>query len=835
MGPKHENPIRSGDQQVRAGFLFNETTDEHVSSLISSQPSRVCVLDTKYPEKSFKDFCVNASQIFVTLTAYPGELFRLKVVLVGAEFGTGTGEVYAQFLPVHENQPRFLSQYQSSQKVGHFNSPKTLSYSVFSSNDYEILVLTTSDEAVSSYGDEKQILEDIEAYNSSNIIPVSLLVTPVYINVTLSKCPSGFYLDSNSMGCKCNPNVCSEAEGGEKAAERERGLLYFGDKLWVNAYDDGHVNGIILHHNCPYDYCKASTNGIDLSSPNTQCAMDHAGVLCGKCESGYSMALGTDRCLPCSNNNISLILFFGLAGVLLVFVLNIFNITITQGSLNGLLFYANIMWAYRSIFFAHHKNWFLKTFIAWLNLDFGIEACFCNGLTAYSKTWMQFVFPVYVWMIAGGVMIFSCCTKKLDRRYGGKRSVQILVKIANFFGNNSLEVMATLFILSYAKLLRTCIIALVPANLYVYSDSSERIDSLTKVVWSYDGNLIYGHVPHIFLLVVALMVLIFLIVPSTTLLLLVQPIKTLSRCGCLKWINKIEPILDSYVRPLNPKTQFWVGLLLLIRLILIPTFIITYASSPSTSLVAMVITIVLLLVVLTYTGPLYKDPVKTKARFLPDVISFRSIMDVTFLLNLVIVGVSTLSVDFITGDVYTKASILYASVIIAFFEFIAIIFYHLCCTLKKKKTDYDSFTMVKRGSYHNLETDYTASLWPTLSTKDTCIQTDEKKIERSEDNILEGVHLSPISVSTPCKIQVRSDTSAVYSTTSKPAHTESTTNKEPPPSYDSTDVGIQPKSNTESIMKKDLSSTLTTSSEVRKPALTDSGSDKGSHSSYNSL
>ncbi len=837
-GPKHETPIRSSDQLARASFLFNETTDEHMSSLVSSQPSRVCVLnDEEGSDKSFSEFCATASQIFVRTTAYPGEEFSLKVVLVGAEFGTGTGEVFAQFLPVHESEPRLMSLHQRSQKVrGHMNSPKTLTYSVFSQNSYEILVLTTNPDPVSSYGDEEQILEDIENYNSSSIVPIGLLTTPIYINVTLSKCPSGFYLDFNSMGCKCNPQVCNEAEGGEKATERGRGLLYFGEKLWVNAYDDGQVNGIILHYNCPYDYCEASSNGIDLSNPDTQCAMDHAGILCGKCESGYSMALGTDKCLPCSDNNISLILFFGLAGFLLVFVLHIFNITVTQGTLSGLLFYANIMWAYRSIFFAHHENWFLKTFIAWLNLDFGIEACFSKGLTAYGKTWMQYIFPLYIWIISGGIMLFSYSAEKLEKHYGRKRSVQILVRLANFFGNNSRQVMATLFILSYAKLLRTSIVALVPAHLYVYTDSGERIDALTTAVWSYDGNLVYGHLPHIFLLLVALVVIFFLLVPYTALLLFVQPIKMAARCRCLKWINKTRPFFDAYTQPLNPLTQFWVGLLLLARFILLPTFIVTYASNPSTSLIAMVITVVLLLAILTCTGPLYNDPVKTNARFLPEVISFRSIMEVAFLLNLVILGVSTLSVDFVTGNVHTKASILYISVIVAFFQFVVIVLYHLWTILMKKTR---SGSDAKTGGYQNLEAENAAGVWPTVSIKQIGATEigEEDKLQKSKLEANASSSTLVTKVANGRKSVEYSTTSCDSSELSKPVFMESTTDKEPPPSYDSSEV-CKPKL-TDSIVKKDLLASLTTSSsserDLRKPILTDSGSDKDQHSSYDSL
>lgn len=173
----------------------------------------------------------------MTLSAYPGEEFSLKVILVGAEFGTGMGEVYAQFLPVHDTVPRLHSRYQVSQRVTHLNSLKTLCFSVFSNNAYEVLVLTTTAGTIFSYGDENQILEDIKKYNSSSIISVSLLTTPVYINVSLFKCPSGFYLESKSMGCKCNSQVCNKADGNQ--AEADSTLLYVGENHWVSAYDYG--------------------------------------------------------------------------------------------------------------------------------------------------------------------------------------------------------------------------------------------------------------------------------------------------------------------------------------------------------------------------------------------------------------------------------------------------------------------------------------------------------------------------------------------------------------------------------------------------------------------
>ena len=46
-----------------------------------------------------------------------------------------------------------------------------------------------------------------------------------------------------------------------------------------------------------------------------------------------------------------------------------------------------------------HLDPFWAFFIAWLNLDLGIETCLYDGMDAYAKTWLQFLFPAYIWTI----------------------------------------------------------------------------------------------------------------------------------------------------------------------------------------------------------------------------------------------------------------------------------------------------------------------------------------------------------------------------------------------------------------------------------------------------
>ena len=517
-------------------------------SPISSYSSRVCVCDHNADSYNPHHFCTNTSLIFLSKSVHPGELFNLEAVLVGAEFGTGTGSVYAQFLS-HSNAELYPP-YQYSQRIDDFKKCAHLNYVVYSSSSHEILVLTSSDETVVEYGDREQIEEESSLYENEillKIVPAALLTTPVYINLTLLPCPLGFQLMGHPPRCNCVPAVtindmfCNFTRG--------IGYIYRKDTTWVNTLND---ESVIIQRRCPFEYCVSQLVGVDFKDPDTQCAMNHIGTLCGGCKEGFSLALGTNMCLQCQNNyNLGLLAFFILAGVLLVVFIKVLNITVSQGTINGLIFYTNIVWAYQDVFFPNDINngWFLlmKTFIAWLNLDFGIRTCFVQGLTGYVKTWMQFIFPLYIWSIAGVMIILAHYSKKMTK----------------LFGSNCVQVLATLLLLSYAKLLRTIIIVLLPAVLHIYPLNSEKQSGI-RVVWAFDGNLAYCGNPHGFLFVVALLALISLWIPFTAILLLYRTIMKGSSHKSLKWINRIVPLIETYFGPLKITHYYWVGLLLLV-------------------------------------------------------------------------------------------------------------------------------------------------------------------------------------------------------------------------------------------------------------------------------
>ena len=122
-------------------------------------------------------------------------------------------------------------------------------------------------------------------------------------------------------------------------------------------------------------------------SEDMQCTDNRSGVLCGGCRDNFSLALGSNRCLHgCSNNSLSLIIAFAAAGIALVFFIKILNLTVSQGTINGLIFYANIVGVEQTVLFSSEDIWniFRSVFIAWVNLDLGIETCFFDGMDAYT-------------------------------------------------------------------------------------------------------------------------------------------------------------------------------------------------------------------------------------------------------------------------------------------------------------------------------------------------------------------------------------------------------------------------------------------------------------------
>ena len=648
-------------------------------SPVSSAPQRVCLCDS-----NDKPQCANFSLIFTNINVYRGETFAFPACIVGYNFGTTVGTAHARFLYSHPFTHLEKSQY--NQLINKTEACATLKYTVCTTCGSEILLLQTSMLPVPVSTNEaankttlsrkkKRISQFIADYLSydDGCISESLLDTPVFINITiLPGCPRGLTLNHDHTECACYPALA--INGFKCSIVNKTGYLEWNSTAWVNTtFNGSHSTGVIFNSLCPLFYCKSGQKIITIAiDPSKQCDSNRTGILCGACMESYSLAIGSSRCIKCTNNyNVALLLAFAAIGVILVFFILALNFTVTQGYMNGLIFYANIVWAYKSILFTseiqgNYVFMVLKVFIAWLNLDLGFETCFIIGLNPYWKTWLQFLFPFYIWAIAG-IIIVAC-------RYSSR--------LTNLIGSRAVPLLATLFFVSYMKLLRIVIDATSVAVIEHYPLNT------SYAVWYLDGNLRYCHYPHIYLYLTAIATFVFLWLPYTLLLLFIQPLRRMSHLRPLKWINKFTPVYDAYLSPLKNKHQYWFGITLLVRGVLLIILTVTSIANPKINILILLVTMTLLLVILSAKN-VYKQ---MRIR------SFES----AILLNLIIWSAGTL---YKWESTKSKMILLMASLGITFAQFCVVLVcslikpcFHACQLCIRQKSSY---------KYHIIDNDIT--------------------------------------------------------------------------------------------------------------------------------
>ena len=106
------------------------------------------------------------------------------------------------------------------------------------------------------------------------------------------------------------------------------------------------MSEVIVHEHCPFDYCKPTKgySELNLLHPDQQCAFNRSGILCGRCQTNFSHVLGTSKCKQCTKYWLDLIIpLIAVAGVALVVGLIVLNLTVSVGTINGLISYANIV------------------------------------------------------------------------------------------------------------------------------------------------------------------------------------------------------------------------------------------------------------------------------------------------------------------------------------------------------------------------------------------------------------------------------------------------------------------------------------------------------------
>lgn len=470
-------------------------------------------------------------------------------------------------------------------------------------------------------------------------------------NFSACDCPIGFEHTANDSSCEC---VCDSliSEYIENCNEAEKTFVRKSSS-WISHVLEGNQSTYVICQRCPFRYCQGPSDSIQINlnsdtGSNIQCTEGHSGTICGVCAPNFSVSLAHKRCLHCPDNwyVLFIVTCVGtvLAGLALVISILAINFTVAVGTINGFIFYANIVDVYDSTFLPLGTSSFPVLIIEWLNLDPGIDICFVKGIDLYGHTWIRLIFPAYIILIVIVIIIISEHSIRFSKLIGKR---------------NPISTLATLIYLSFTNILETAVVSLRPTTLtYINYNGSRQ-----ETVWLPDGDLKYFKGKHIPLFLVAV-ILVLLKIVYIFLLISWQWLITLSNFRIFKWTKnqKLQNFMEAYNAPYCDKHRYWTGLLLLVRVILILISITTEGSRSSIPLFSTIFVLgVIFLLKTTYIKKLYKQwPVE--------------VLETVMIFNLFLYAIS---LWFAQDKLETRRIIAYISTSITFVLILIVLAYHV--------------------------------------------------------------------------------------------------------------------------------------------------------------
>ena len=392
---------------------------------------------------------------------------------------------------------------------------------------------------------------------------------------------------------------------------------------------------------------------------------DYQLFISSNCRPGLSLSLGSPRCIKCTGqwhrDLLGITIAGFIAGIALVVFMLAFNITVAVGTLNGILFFANIVAANDDTYFWQFTSPNMVTvFISWLNFDIGFDACLSVSQSdeeisnpAVYKTLIQLAFPVYMILLVIIVIIASECSSSFAKLTGK---------------GNPVAVLATMILLSYAKFFN----AIFSTVTFLYSKpayGSHDVDAVSVFQHGLQSNFGSTDVEYVALRYFALVVsiIIFLLAMVFTILVFAWQwlLKHQDR-PCLKCAKsqKMCHFMEPYHAPLTAKYRYWTGLLLLVRVLLSSIRVLNFSLDPRVNMISIIFVVGgLILIKGIIAKRIYTD-------------QLLDVIEVSIHFNLVALSAFTwYNLD--AGRIPSQTTAVYVSIMIIIILFLGVIIFHI--------------------------------------------------------------------------------------------------------------------------------------------------------------
>ena len=395
---------------------------------------------------------------------------------------------------------------------------------------------------------------------------------------SFDECPIGFSLENRNglFACTCGELFSKSPIREDFQCNSVSGKIERLDlRSWLSV-----INGRVEYTKlCLPEYCNNFVTNFSPTDTDVFCNHNRTGRACGACDEGLGKTFGSDFCKKCSNIWLITILLYAILGIILVLIIHLLKLTVTMGTINGLIFFCNIMSINDVLFFNPSEFSFVRLYISLINLDLGFEICFYREMSQTAKIGLQFVFPIYLWLL---MFIIIMVGKYYIR---SRKST-----------HSAVPVLGTLILLSYSKLLRATISVFSFVTVY-YSTKENGFSKLqTFLAWQPDPGTRYLEGTHIVLFLVALAFMMLFILPLA--FGLTFP-KVVLRS---KKLSYFFPILDCVYAPYKNQYRYWFGVRLIILIYFsgMESFLFSYQDS---LLLSGVVVVLLFTIIQAYIHP----------------------------------------------------------------------------------------------------------------------------------------------------------------------------------------------------------------------------------------
>ena len=433
-----------------------------------------------------------------------------------------------------------------------------------------------------SYDDQEKIIQEgkncttigVTVHSNDEINTIDGLITfsqpsSITKKVIIYPCPLGFELNKTIGICQLSSSFDNLRKHQPLTAtiignvSSQTITRLFGVITWAGKieYENKTKTKFGVSLTCPIGYCNSnhtlpyfysgdisSNESFKLSDGMTDhhpplCLYQREGTLCGRCSEGLSVVFGSTECQYCSNAWIATIGIYLVIGPLLIYLLYALKLTLTTGTLNGIIFYAQaancgLLDMLRYHYFKSSIDYlseFAIFIISVLNLETGLSLCLYNGMTELWKAGLNLAFPIYLLIIVVVLIIYS----------------HFSLRLSNRIAHSSVQVLVTVVHLSFSGLL----VQLINVMTYAVVYTSNTIHH----VWFFDGTVEYGGHSHRILMTVTLIIVLGLLLPYVLLLLFAKPLRPLT---CTT--KYLRPFLEAIHAPYKEGKQYWFTLRLLL-------------------------------------------------------------------------------------------------------------------------------------------------------------------------------------------------------------------------------------------------------------------------------